>query len=177
MMKSVGVITRETITSEIKDSFSNSQACYFLSFNKVKAVVLNNVRGQLHNLGSRIFVAKNSLVKKAFLDIGWDDLNDFVTGETGIVFVYDQDVVETCKKLVAFSKENETLELKGGILKNKRITSKELIELSKLPAREILLGTAVGALASPITGFMTVLNQIVLKFLWTLEEIKKTKKS
>jgi len=74
-----------------------------------------------------------------------------------------------------FSKDNENLLIKGGILKDKKITLQEVKDLAKLPSREVLLGMAVGAMASPITGFLNALNQVVLKFLWTIEEIKKKK--
>jgi len=47
--------------------------------------------------------------------------------------------------------------------------------LAKLPSKEVLLGMAVSALAAPLSGFANVLNQVILKFVWAIEEIKKTK--
>jgi hypothetical protein len=34
---------------------------------------------------------------------------------------------------------------------------------------------ATGAVASPSSGFLTMLNNIILHFLWVVEEIKKKK--
>ena len=53
--------------------------------------------------------------------------------------------------------------------------SKELASISKLPSRPVLLGMAVNCIASPLTSFANGLNQIILKFVWAIEEIRKKK--
>ncbi|HDN86010.1 MAG TPA: hypothetical protein ENG49_02170 [Candidatus Omnitrophica bacterium] len=67
--------------------------------------------------------------------------------------------------------------LKGGYLKEKRVEESQILELAKLPPRDILLGMAVMSLASPLTGFLNSLNQVILKFVWVVEELKKKKSS
>jgi large subunit ribosomal protein L10 len=109
------------------------------------------------------------------MDLGWEDLNGFLGQGTGIVFVYNKDIVKACKILVDFSKENENLQLRGGFLKTQKITPEELNALAKLPPKEILLGMVVNGFASPLMSFMSAMNNIILKFLWVVEEIKKTK--
>jgi len=115
------------------------------------------------------------LFKRALNELGWEDVNSLLEAETGVVIVKDDDVVKACKILVEFTKETETLQLKGGIIKDKRVSPKELGVLAKLPSREVLIGTVVSVFASPLSGFLNTLNQIILKFVWVVEEIKKTK--
>ena len=78
--------------------------------------------------------------------------------------------------MIDFTKDNENIiELRGGFLSSKKISSREMSDLAKLPAREVMLGMALGTMIAPLTGFLVSMNQVILKFVWTVEEIKKKK--
>ena len=173
--KRIGLITRERIVQEFKEKAKDTQGCLFVGLSKIGAFAINSLRNGLKDTGARIFVTKNSLFKRAIKDLDWQGVDEFFDSETGVVFIYDEDIVKSCKVLVDFTKENESLSLKGGFIKDKKITAKEINFLAKLPPKAILLGQAVSAIASPLTGFLSSLNQIILKFTWVVEEIKKTK--
>jgi len=174
-MKKVGAIVRERMIDEIKVKAKSANACFFVRLNKIPAFTLNTVRNSLQRSGAKMLMTKNTLIKRAFSDIGTTDIDAFLGSETGVVFVHDADVVPACKALVEFTKENESIELRGGLLNTNKISSKDMVDLAKLPSREVLMGMAVGAMAAPLTGFVQRMNQVVVKFLWTVEEIKKKK--
>lgn len=174
-MKKIGLEVKEKIIAEVTDKAKTAEACLFINFNKAKAFSLNVMRNNLAVLNSKIYVAKNTLLKKAFSNIGLTEFNEFLASETGIVFVYDKDVVKSCKTLIDFLKTSEGLQVSGGFLKDKKISKADVEALAKLPAKEVLLANAVGAIAAPLSGFINTLNQIPVKFLWVVEEIKKTK--
>lgn len=173
--KTIGLLTREKIVGEIKDLVGQTHACFFISFSKLAAFPFNMLRNNLRLAGSRVFITKNSLFERALTESGWQDIDTFLTSETGVVLVFDDDVVKTCKVLIEFAQENEFLQIKGGVIKDKRVSPKDITALAKLPSQEVLRGMAVSAVASPLIGFLTALNQITLKFLWAVEEIKKVK--
>jgi len=174
-MKKIGTLTREKIISDIQTKVKDSNACFFLDFNKLPAFSFNKLRNNLKGAGSGVVVAKNTLIQKAFKDSGKDDLSAFLGEGTGVVLVYDKDVVKTCKTLVDFSKENENLKLKGGFLGETKVSLEEVTALAKLPPKEVLLGMAVSGIASPLTGFVCMLNNIILKFVWAIQEVKNKK--
>jgi large subunit ribosomal protein L10 len=175
-MKHIGAVVRERVVDEIKENIKQSEGCFFVNFNKVKAFSISQLRNNLRTTKAKVYVAKNSLFSKAF-ETDRDNIANFINGETAVIFIYDKDIVKTAKALVDFAKENEILKIQGGILKDKTVSSEDLNALAKLPPKEILLGMAVSGLASPITGFVSTLNQVILKFLWTVEEIKKQKEA
>ncbi|MFH1505165.1 MAG: 50S ribosomal protein L10 [Candidatus Omnitrophota bacterium] len=174
-MEKIGLLTRENIVSQVKQKIEGSRGYFFVGFNKIEAFAFNNLRNSLIDVGAQVFVTKNSLFKRAFIELGKEGLNDFFEAETGIIFAYDEDVVKACKTLTDFSKENEFLKIKGAFVENKKITAKEVSALAKLPSREALLGMALSVMVSPLTGFLNSLNQIILKFVWVVKEIKKKK--
>jgi len=174
-MKKIGLLVKEKIVEELKEKVDDAQGYFFVSFSKVEAFSLNTLRNGLRDLEARILVAKNSLFKRALEGLNQQELANLLESETGAVFVYNEDVVGVCKALVDFAKENENLQIKGGFINKRMVTSEEVLALAKLPPKDIILGMAVSALASPLTGFLSSLNQIILKFIWTIEEIKKKK--
>ncbi len=171
-MKKVGLLYREKIVDKITQDWKSSQGCIFVNFSKVSALSFNNLRNSLRKEGSFLFVSKNSLIKRALENMNAQDMSDLVDGSTALVFINDSDVVKVSKMLFDFSKENENFVLKGAFLNNNKLGQKELEEISKLPSRDILIGQAVMGLASPLTGFVGMLNNIILKFVWVIEEIK-----
>lgn len=174
-MKKIGLLSREKIVEEIKQKVQNAQGCFFIGYGKIEAFAINTTRNDLQRIGARVFTARNSLFEKAFSSLGNTDLDGFFDGETSIVLVQKGDLAEVCKLLVDLAKENENFKIKGGILKDKKITPADLAAIAKLPSREVILAMALRGMASPLTGFLGVMNQVILKFVWAIEEIKKKK--
>lgn len=171
--KTIGLAIRENIIKKVQERVSSSSVYFFVGFSNVKSSSLSQLRNQLRLVDSYVFVAKNSLINKALEGLDLEKLEDYLQGETGIVSVYNEDIVKPCKAIVDFAKENEAFAIKGGIIEGRKINKEELESLAKLPSREVLLGQAVSGLAAPLTGFLACLNQIILKFVWVADEIKK----
>ncbi|MFH1518998.1 MAG: 50S ribosomal protein L10 [Candidatus Omnitrophota bacterium] len=174
-VKKIGLLTRERIVEGLKQGIKDTESYFFISFNKLGAFPLNQLRNNLRDSGARILVAKNSLFERALKDLGWEDIGSLLKAETGIVVIKDHDLVKACKILVDFAKESEVMQLKGGVIKERRISPKEINTLAKLPSREVLISQVVSSFAAPLSGFLNTLNQVILKFVWVVEEIKKVK--
>ncbi len=171
--KTIGLAIRENIIKKIQERINNSSVYFFIGFNNVKSSALSQLRNDLRVVDSYVFVAKNSLINKALKNTNLENVGDYLQGETGIISVYNEDIVKPCKAVVDFTKENEAFVIKGGIIEGRKISKEELESLAKLPGREVLLAQAVSGLAAPLTGFLTCLNQIILKFVWVTKEISK----
>ena len=173
-MAHVGLLYREKIVEEIKNKFSEGESCIIFSFSKLPAFSFNILRNELKKNNISVLVSKNTLFKRAFSDLNIDDL---LTASSAAAFVNADNVAQACKILSNFKKENEAFEisLQGGYLQGKKIATQDIEALAKLPPREVLLSGALSALASPLTGFMGVLNQITTKFVWLVSEINDKK--
>lgn len=175
-MKRLGVVCREKIVDEIGDKFTKANACLFVGLNKLKAFDFNLLRNDLRKSDTSIMLSKNTLIQRAFTKAGKEDVEGFLQESTGVVFINTEDVVPVCKALVDFSKEKEgAIALRGGYLAERRLEEKDVESLAKLPPKNVLLGMAVSAIASPLTGFLSAMKQVPQKFVWALEEIKKKK--
>jgi len=173
-MTKVGLLYRERIIDDIKKNYESADALLFFEFSKVTAFAFNKLRNSLRREDAVVFVTKNSLFEKSLSSLNLDS-KPFLEGATALVFMNGPDIVKIAKIIVEFSKEHEGLKVKGGFIGEKVLASADIESLSKLPSREVLLAMAVSGIASPLTGFLSVMNQVILKFLWTVEAIQKSK--
>jgi len=174
-MKKIGTIVREKIVTEIKDRVNTSAGCVFVGFNKVPAVSFSTLRNKLHLNNTTVFVAKNTLLNQAFKELGYGELGGMLPQETGLVCVYDKDMVQACKTISEFAKENENLKIAGGFLKDKKMSPADISTLSKLPSKDILLAMALGTMVAPLTGFLGCMKQVTTKFVRVVDGIQKKK--
>ena len=155
-------------------------------FKKAKSVVLTDFRGlnvadvtQLRNKlraeNIEYKVVKNRLTKIALTKAQCDPLDEVLTGPTAIAFGYE-DPVPPARVIYEFTKENNHLQSKGGLLNGKKIDLSTLERLSKLPSKEELFTRCLGSLQSPATKFALVLNQVAIKLVLGLKALADQKK-
>ncbi len=135
-----------------------------------------DLRRRSRELGVEFVVAKNTLAKRAADEAGIQGLRDFLSGPTALAF--SEDPVASAKLMAQFADQVETFALKGGVLDGGRILDQaDVVALSKLPGREQLIAQIVGGISSPLTGFVTVLNNTVQGLVVALGQIAEQKQN
>ncbi len=81
------------------------------------------------------------------------------------------------KKILEFSKSNEKLEIKGGIVESGICTPAELKTISELPSREVQLSMLVGAMQSPMSKMAGLLNATLSQFIYAMGALKDKRDS
>ena len=106
---------------------------------------------------------KNTLTLLAADRAGAEDLKELLEGPTAFTFVTPDggDVALAAKALAQFRRETELLEFKGGRMNGEPLTVEQIQHIARLPGVEVLHGQLVGTLASPVTGLVRGLNQLV----------------
>ena len=173
-MIKIGRFYRERIIDGLNKSRQSSEAMFFINFKGINSGNLNILRSSLKDKQAKLLVSRNRLMKLVFSNIK-GDINSFLTAETGIVYSMPDALVDTAKILFNFKKENEAFQIKGGIINEKIVGAQELESISNLPSRAALLSMTVNCIAAPLIFTVNTLSQIILKFVWAVEEIKKKK--
>ena len=175
-MKKIGLIFKEASETRIKKTLKDSDAVFIVKYSGISSPDLCSLRQSLKTTRASLFVAKNSVVRRAFKDSGLETLIKNIDGPCGLVFVKDEPVAVS-QALCNFTKDHEQLKLEGGSLKDKIIEKKDIEFMAKLPSKEVLRAQVVGALNSPISGLVITLNQVLAKFVYCLDQIKQKKTS
>jgi large subunit ribosomal protein L10 len=174
-MKKISLVIKETSGGYIKEGISKDDGSFFIvKYSGISSADMSILRQILRDSGASLLVVKNSVAKRVLKESGKEGLSSSIEGPCGFVFT-SVDAAAVSKALCAFAKSHEPLKIEAGYLSGKAINAAEIQSLSKLPGKDVLLAQVVTAMKSPITGFVMVLNQTLLKFVYCIEQIKQKK--
>lgn len=171
-MKRVGHIFRESLVSRVKDGVGQNGCIFVISYAQVPASQINDFRKRLKAAGAEIYVSKNSIAQIALKDMNQSGLAEKITGQ--MAFVWSKaDSVEVAKALVKFAKECENINIRGGLLDGRILQKDEIVQLSELPSRQVLLAMLLSAIQSPLTRLAGALNGKTRELLSILKQLSE----
>ena len=176
---------KENILKDLTDKFSRAKAAILVDFNKLSVSKTMELRRLLKQIGADYKVAKKTLINRVLKSGDYKGVNlDELKTQIGIVFSYD-DPVPAASSIFKFSKINEALKILGGFFLARRsldesgglewMDKTKVLTIAKLPAREVLIGQVVGAVAAPFSGLVTVLSGNMRNLVNLLNNIRSKK--
>jgi large subunit ribosomal protein L10 len=164
------------VVSELNDSFNRAKFAVVADYCGLKVSELQKIRIELKNCDSEIRVAKNTLLKRAVTDTGNGALSDEFTGTTAVIMGY-ADPVAPAKVVAKFADDHKKFIIRCAALDGEKIGVDELIALSKLPSKEVLLGQLLSTWNNVPTGLVQVLTGVPRTFVYALQAIKDQKEA
>ena len=149
--------TKLEAVAEIKERFNACPNVLLVDYRGLDVAAVSKLRSELRAAGSQMYVYKNTLTQIAMRELALPPMEELLQGPSAFIFT-DEDPVASAKVLANFAKENEALELKGGLVQSQIIDEAGLKALSKLPSREELLAKLLGTISNPARGMVTVLS-------------------
>lgn len=166
MKKQEKIFFVDNLTAEIK----SAKSLVLINFTGMSVKVQQELKRRLKEVGAKMIVVKNTLLKRAgeaaSVDAGILE-NTILTGQTALI-VSESDPVSPIQVLGKFAKEFEVPELKVGIVEGTFQDSLSLSRISNLPGRDGLLGQLLGALMGPIYGLTGTLGGNLQKLVFVL---------
>ena len=145
------------IIDSLRETFSSCSIGVFTNYRGLSASEMTILRRKLRKLGIEYRVVKNTLARFAAERVSRADLVSSFEGPVAIAFGYG-DIVEPAKALVDYIRTSRSsLTIKGGFLSDRLLTSGEVLVLSTIPSREILLAKVLGGMQSPIAALVNCL--------------------
>ncbi len=105
-----------------------------------------------------------------------ESLLPFLEGPVAMVFS-DEDPIVGIRVITDFAKENEKPKILGGYLWGEVYGPGEIKRLAMLPPRDTLLTQTIGALQYPLIQFLFLLKNPLMRLVFQLKELEKTKTS
>ena len=134
---------KQTVIDEIKERAQAAKTIVLFDYRGITDSESKELRIKLRETGSDYKVYKNTLMTRAFNDLGID-LNEGLTGPSA--FAYSDDQIAPIKVLSEFAKEHPALILKVGIVDGEKADSAKLAEYASLPSRDQLLTMLAGGM-------------------------------
>jgi large subunit ribosomal protein L10 len=148
----------------------------FTDYRGLTVKEISELRGSLRQSNLEYRVVKNTLAIKATEGTPLNGAKEFFSGPVGLAVGYD-DPVLLAKKVIEFSKTNEKLKIKGGVIEGGLYRPEDIKTISELPTREALLSMFIGAMQSPLAKFANMLNAAVARFVYAMNALRQKKES
>ena len=120
------------------------------------------LRKELREAGVEYFVVKNTLLGRAIEGTNLEEMKSVLEGTTAIA-LSNEDYTAAARILCKFAESHDNFKVKAGFLDGKVVDVATIDSLAKLPSKEILLATVLGAFQAPIAAFARAVQAIVDK--------------
>ncbi len=171
-MKEAVLKQKQELVSEIKEKIEKASSMVLVDYRGLNVEKATQLRKNYKNNGVEYKVYKNTMMQRAFEELGYSEFVKHLEGPNGIAFSFD-DPVGAAKVTNDFAKENENFQIKAGIVDGKIVGIPEIKALADLPPREVLIAKALGGLNAPIQGFANVLNGTIRGLVIALNAIRE----
>ena len=132
---SANLEAKKQVVEEIKEKIEASKSVVLADYNKLTVLEVTALRNKFKAANCEYKVYKNTLVRKAFNELGVTDFDKDLNGATATVFCSD--------------------ETSGA-----SVFAKAVKELAAIPSKEVLIAKMLGCLQSSISKFVYVLDSI-----------------
>jgi large subunit ribosomal protein L10 len=148
---------KQEIINELHEKFARAKAAVLTGYSGINVEQITELRNKLRQSKVEYRVVKNTLARRAAEGTGLEALKDHFVGPVGIALGYD-DPVAPAKVLQEFSRTQQKLELKVGVLDGKLLKQADVKALANLPSLDVLRGKIIGLLQAPASRIVGVLQ-------------------
>ncbi len=146
---------KQVVINEIKERAESAKSIVLFDYRGITDSESKELRVKLRENNADYKVYKNTLMTRAFNDLGID-LSEGLTGPSA--FAYSEDQIAPIKVLSEFAKEHPALVLKVGIVDGEKADQAKLAEYATLPSREQLLTMLAGGMIGVVRDLSICLD-------------------
>ncbi|MBE5751192.1 MAG: 50S ribosomal protein L10 [Clostridiales bacterium] len=159
---SANVEAKKQIVEEIKAKIQASKSIVLADYNKLTVLEVTELRRKFKEVNCEYKVYKNTLVRKAFNELGITDFDNDLNGTTATVFCADETsgAAVFAKETKANPALSEKVVPKCAFVENKYLDKNGVKALSAIPSKEVLIAKMLGCFQSSLSKFVGVLDQI-----------------
>ncbi|MGI6713640.1 MAG: 50S ribosomal protein L10 [Bacilli bacterium] len=151
--------TKQDIVKEVVATAKNAGAITIVEYHGLTVAQLSELRHDLKENEANLVVYKNSLVRRAIDELGYDaSAKEMLIGPNALVF--SKDPILGPKVVAKFARRNEQLRIKGGIIEGTVVDDKTVTALAKLPGRDGLISMFLSVLQAPIRQFAATVKAV-----------------
>ena len=151
---------KSAVIDELATELGAAEAIFAVDYKGISVSQAAELRTQLRESDTQFKVVKNRLAKLAAAKAGTENIDDLLQGPIALTLIKGDPVV-VAKTITTFAREHEILEYRGGIMDGERLDVDNFQAIARLPGRDVLHGQLVGLAASPLTGLVAGLSNLI----------------
>ena len=149
--------------ASLKRVIERAHAMLLVDYRGLRVSDANDLRSRLRQTGDgtvQYRVAKNNLLRRAIEGTDVAPVESLLVGPTAIAIAYDEPAA-LAKTLVEYAKENELLEIKGGVVEGELLDVEAIRALAALPSKHELQGMLAGTIQAPLRNLAGTLAALL----------------
>lgn len=157
---------KKVIIDRLEKAVKESPSSVFVHFEKLPVADETAMRKGLREEGVSYFVARKTLMRRAFDTAGIEGEQPTLEGELAIAYAGEEgnDPTAPARNVHTFVKKyGERLAIVGGIFEGRFMNAVEMNEVATIPPVETLRGMFANVINSPIQGLVIALNAVAEK--------------
>lgn len=166
--------------NKLETFFTDYPNFTLIKFEKTTHQNLETLRKELKKVGARIKVIKNTIFEKALSsaslknkEIGTFSKKALPLKDNSALLGLPQNWSDGLNAFYRFIQKEKSLSFKLGILDKTVYLSEDLLKISNIPSREILMGKIIGSMKAPIANTVYAMKYNITKFVYILKEKSK----
>ncbi|MDP3998915.1 MAG: 50S ribosomal protein L10 [bacterium] len=166
----------ETV-AKLAEKLASAKSVILTDYHGLTHQQIEQLRKTIKKVDGDFIVAKNTLLARTFTDTNYQLLATTaqpLSGPTALLLSY-KDELSPLQALAGFIKQFQLPVLRIGILDGKLLNGEELIAITKLPPKGVLLAQLVWQLSSPLYRLHHALQWNLQKLVLTLKAVENSK--
>lgn len=165
---------KKAVVEEIVSKIKAAKSVVFVDYNKLTVAEVSELRNKCREAGCEYKVYKNTLVRKAFNDLGFNQFDEALNGPTAVAFSADE--VTAAKLMTKAAKDYDgKIVLKCAFSDNAYVDKKGVGALATMPSKEELVAKMLGSMQAPLSNFAGVLGNLVSGIVRVLARVAESK--
>ena len=150
--------SKQETVAKISESLKGCASLTIVEYRGLTVAQISDLKKLLKAAGSTFSVYKNTLFSRASDELGYKDLEQYLSGSNA--FVFSNELNAGPKVLAKFAKRNENLVIKAGIAEGKVYDAAGMKTLATLPDKNGLLSMFLSCLNAPIQKFAATVKAV-----------------
>ncbi len=158
------LLAKKDYVSNLVNKIRESNVGILVAYEGIDVQNDTKLRREMREAGVSYFVAKNSMLRFAFKEVGFN-FDDHLCGATSIALAKG-DPILVSKILAKYVKElskDTGFSVKAGFIEGEVVSGELINEYGSLPSKEELISMLLGLLLSPIRNLAVVVKAIADK--------------
>ncbi len=165
---------KKKVVEGITEKIKNSKSVVFVNYKGLTVAEDTDLRNAFRKENVEYKVLKNTLVRKAFNEMGVTDFDNDLNGPTAVAFGGDETgaskvIVEAAKKY------GDKIAVKSAYVDGGYVDVNGVKALAAMPGKEQLIAKMLGSMQSPVSKFAGVLSATLRSVVLALNAVAEKK--
>ena len=165
---------KKPIVEEISANIKDAQSVVIVDHRGLTVAEDTELRREFRKSNVEYKVLKNTLIRRAFNDLGVTDFDAELAGPTSVAFGADE--TGAAKVIIdAVKKYENKITVKSAYVDGGRVDANGVKALAAMPSKEELIAKMLGSLQAPISNFVGVLSAMPRSLVIALNAVAEKK--